>query len=146
MSMKLNDRQQAFADNYIETLNATESYLKVYTNVKKVSTANVNASRLLSNAKVKAYIAERMEELKSKRIADQSEILEYLTGIMRGEHKEETLRGIGEGAQTISDIDVGAKDRIKAAELLGKRYGMWTEKQDVTVKVPTIVNDVPLDD
>jgi len=146
MAGKLNPRQQAFADYYIETLNATESYMRVYTNVKRLSTANANASRLLANDKVKAYVAKRMEELKSERVADQQEILEYLTSIMRGEQKEETLRGVGEGAQMIDDIDISAKDRIKAAEMLGKRYAMWTEKNEVNVTVPTIVNDVPLDD
>ncbi|KAF3303768.1 hypothetical protein FPV24_01315 [Carnobacterium sp. PL24RED07] len=51
---------------------------------------------------------------------------------MRGEQTEQTLRDIGEGAQEIDDIDVSAKDRIKAAELLGKRYGIWTDKTELT--------------
>src|SRR5690625_6037172 len=51
---------------------------------------------------------------------------------IRGEQSEEVLRGVGEGAQTIDDMDVSAKDRLKAAELLGKRYGMWTEDRKST--------------
>lgn len=140
---KLTMKQQAFADNYIELGNATEAYLKAYPSVKKETTARANGSRLLTNANVSAYIANRMEELKSERVADQQEVLEYLTSIMRGEQQEEVLRGIGEGAQTISDIDVSAKDRIKAAEMLGKRYAMWTDKQQIDGLVPvTIVNDL----
>ncbi|WP_229677371.1 terminase small subunit [Psychrobacillus lasiicapitis] len=136
-------KQQAFADNYIELGNATEAYLKAYPNVKKEATARANGSRLLTNANVSAYIESRMEELKSERVADQQEILEYLTSIMRGEQQEQTLRGMGEGYQSIDDIDVSAKDRIKAAEMLGKRYAMWTEKQQIDGLVPvTIVNDL----
>lgn len=144
---KLRPKQQAFADYYIELGNATEAYLKAYTNVKKEATARVNGSRLLTNANVSAYIAERMEELKSERVADQQEILEYLTSIMRGEQQEEVLRGIGEGAQTIDDINVSAKDRIKAAEMLGKRYAMWTDRQELNVNAAvTFVDDIGEDD
>lgn len=132
-TVKLTIKQQAFADYYIELGNATEAYLKAYPNVTKETTARANGSRLLTNANVTAYIEERMEQLKSERVADQQEVLEYLTSIMRGEHTEEVLRGIGEGAQVIDDIDVSAKDRIKAAEMLGKRYKLWTEKSEVEV-------------
>lgn len=138
---KLTLKQQAFVDNYIEIGNATEAYLKAYPRVKKETTARTNGSRLLTNANVSAYIANRMEELKTERVADQQEILEYLTSIMRGEQQEEILRGIGEGAQTISDIDVGAKDRIKAAEMLGKRYAMWTDKQQIEGAIPIVIED-----
>ncbi len=139
-------RQRTFADYYIELGNATEAYLLAYKNVKREATARANGSRLLTNANVSAYIEERMEELKSKRVADQQEVMEYLTSILRGEQSEETLRGVGEGAQTIDDIDVSAKDRIKAAELLGKRYAMWTEKQQVENVTPVFVDDVPDED
>lgn len=126
---KLTIKQQAFADYYIEYGNATQAAIQAGYSKKY---ANTNASKLLQNTTIKAYIDKRMEELKSKRVADQQEILEYLTSILRGEQTEETLRGVGEGAQTIDDIDVSAKDRIKAAELLGKRYAMWTDKVDQT--------------
>ncbi len=143
---KLTPKQQTFADFYIEFGNATEAYLMAYPNVKKETTARANSSRLLTNANVSAYIAERMEEIKTERVADQQEVMEYLTSILRGEQQEEVLRGIGEGAQTIDDIDVSAKDRIKAAELLGKRYAMWTEKQQVDVNgAVTFVDDISSD-
>ena len=126
---KLSLKQQKFADEYIITGNATESYKKVYSNVKEDSTASAGASRMLRNVKVKSYIEERLAELNSQKIADQEEILQYLTAVMRGDTTEQTLRSIGEDGQVIDSIDVGAKDRIKAAELLGKRYSMWTDKQ-----------------
>lgn len=51
---------------------------------------------------------------------------------MRGETTEQTLCGTGEGTQKLITIEVSAKDRIKAAELLGKRHVMWTDKQEIT--------------
>ncbi|MCT6926153.1 terminase small subunit [Metasolibacillus sp.] len=129
---KLTVKQRAFADAYIEIGNATEAYLKAYPNVKKEATARAAGSRMLTNVSVKSYIDSRMEELKSQKVADQQEILELLTAIARGETTSATLRGIGEGAQTIDeDMPPTTAERIKAAELLGKRYRMWTEKVDV---------------
>jgi len=131
---KLTVKQQAFADFYIELGNATEAYLKAYPNVKKEATARAAGSRMLTNVSVKAYIENRMEELKTERVADQQEILELLTAIARGETTSATLRGIGEGAQTIDeDMPPTTAERIKAAELLGKRFSMWTDKQQVDV-------------
>lgn len=129
---KLTLKQKKFADEYIISGNATESYKRVYSNVKEDSTASAGASRMLRNVKVKSYIEERLAELNSEKIADQEEILQYLTSVMRGEHREETLIGMGQGFQETTYMDVGAKDRIKAAELLGKRYSMWTDKQELT--------------
>lgn len=122
---KLTIKQQNFAEFYIELGNATQAYLKAYPNVKKESTAKANASRLLTNANVSSYIDERMEELKSERVADQQEVLETLTAILRGETTAATLRGIGEGAQVIDeDMPPTMSERIKAAELIGKRHRM----------------------
>lgn len=141
--MKLTVKQQRFADEYIRTGNAYQSainagYSETY--------AKGNVVKLLENVSVKSYIDKRLEELKKESIAEQDEILQYLTSVMRGEMTEQTLVGQGEGYQEIDNIDVGAKDRIKAAELLGKRYRMWTEKIEAEVTTPTFVNDVPEDD
>lgn len=131
---KLTVKQQAFADYYIELGNATDAYLKAYPNVKKEATARAAGSRMLTNVSVKSYIDSRMEELKSERVADQQEILELLTAIARGETTSATLRGIGEGAQTIDDtMPPTTAERIKAAELLGKRYRMWVDKVETEV-------------
>ena len=68
---------------------------------------------------------ELAEELHSAKVANAQEVLEYLTSIMRGEQREQTLQLVGDGMQDITSIDVAAKDRLKAAELLGKRYGIF---------------------
>lgn len=139
---KLTVKQQAFADYYIELGNATEAYLKAYPNVKKEATARAAGSRMLTNVSVKSYIDNRMEKLKSERVADQQEILELLTAIARGETTSATLRGIGEGAQTIDeDMPPTTAERIKAAELLGKRYRMWIDKVETDGKTKVVIVD-----
>ena len=123
---KLTLKQKKFADEYIISGNAEEAAIKAGYSEKY---ARGNAYKLVAISGIKSYIEERLAELNSQKIADQEEILKYLTAVMRGETTEQTLRSVGDFGQMIDYIDVGAKDRIKAAELLGKRYSMWTDKQ-----------------
>ena len=126
---KLTLKQKKFADEYIISGNAEEAAIRAGYSEKY---ARGNAYKLVAFSGIKAYIEERLAELNSQKIADQEEILQYLTSVMRGEYREETLIGMGQGFQETTYMDVGAKDRIKAAELLGKRYSMWTDKQELT--------------
>lgn len=123
--------QKKFADEYIIDCNATRAYKAAYPHVKSDEVAKAAASRLLTNVNLKAYIDEQLEKLHSEKTADAQEVLEYLTSVMRGEHKEETLCLVGDGCQKIKKIDVSAKERLKAAELLGKRYGIFTDKLEL---------------
>ena len=123
--------QRIFCDEYLLDFNATRAYKVAYKSVKKDDTARANASRLLTKANIKVYIDKKVEEISSNKIADAKEVMEYLTSVLRGTEKEETLIGLGQGAQSITDIQVSAKDKIKAAELLGKRYSLFTDKVDI---------------
>ncbi|WP_412079918.1 terminase small subunit [Streptococcus gallolyticus] len=96
--------------------------------------AKADSHKLLENTGIKTYISERLADLQSKKVADQQEVLEYLTSVMRGEETEQTIIGVGELGQELTDIEVSAKDRIKAAELLGKRYRLWTDKVEAEVQ------------
>jgi len=136
-------KQQRFADEYIISGNATQAATLAGYSKK---TARSIGQENLTKPDIKKYIDERLEELESSKIAKQDEVLQYLTSIMRGLETEQTLRGMGEGMQTIDDIEVSAKDRIKAAELLGKRYAMWTDKQEVTGDIAvTFIDDIGSD-
>ncbi len=136
-------KQQRFADEYIISGNATQAATLAGYSKK---TARSIGQENLTKPDIKTYIDERLEELESSKIAKQDEVLQYLTSIMRGLETEQTLRGMGEGMQTIDDIEVSAKDRIKAAELLGKRYAMWTDKQEVTGDIAvTFIDDIGSD-
>lgn len=126
--MRMTEKQKRFCDFYIETGNAKEAAIRAGYSEK---TAKQIGQENLTKPDLRAYIDERLAELKNERTADAQEVLEYLTAVMRGEYKEATLIGVGEGAQAVVDIDVGAKDRLKAAELLGKRHALFTDKVDL---------------
>lgn len=123
-------KQQRFADEYIITGNLYKSAIEAGYSEKY---AKAQSHKLLENVGIKNYIDERLAKLESEKIASQQEVLSYLSSVMRGEMTEQTLRSVGESGQVIAEIDVGAKDRIKAAELLGKRYKLWTDKSEVDV-------------
>lgn len=124
----MTEKQKRFCDFYIETGNAKEAAIRAGYSEK---TAKQIGQENLTKPDLRTYIDERLAELKNERTADAQEVLEYLTAVMRGEYKEATLIGVGEGAQAVVDIDVGAKDRLKAAELLGKRHALFTDKVDL---------------
>ena len=130
--MSLTIKQQRFADEYIISGNATQSAIKAGYSKK---TASITGHENLKKPNISQYIETRLAELQSKKVADQQEVMEYLSAVMRGETTEQTLKGEGEGYQAIIDIDVSAKDRIKAAELIGKRHMMWTDRQQVDTDV-----------
>ena len=136
----ITDKQRKFADKYIIDSNASRAYKAAYPGTKSDNTARTNGSRLLTKADVKAYIDEQLEKLHNEKTADAAEVMEYLTAVMRGEHTEKTLQLIGDGMQKIADIDVSAKERLKAAELLGKRYGLFTDKVNVAGAVPVVIS------
>lgn len=133
---KLTIKQKKFADEYIISGNASEAALKAgYKN-------EVSGRENLQKPTIKEYIDERLKELEQEAIANQSEVLKFLTSIMRGEQTEQTLISDGsEQGQRITNIEVSAKDRIKAAELLGKRYGSWTDKVDLSSDLTLIFED-----
>nr|DAY00521.1 MAG TPA: Terminase small subunit [Caudoviricetes sp.] len=130
---KLTLKQKKFADEYIISGNATQSAIKAGYSKK---TAGVIAVENLEKPNIKAYIDERLKELDDKAIAKQEEVLQYLTAVMRGQSKSAVvvIEGLGEGLSEARLINKtpDEKDRIKAAELLGKRYGAFTEKVDIS--------------
>lgn len=135
----LTNKQMIFANEYLVELNATKAYKKAYPNVKKDSVAAVNGNRLLRNAKIKNYIDEQLKKIEDESIADATEVMKYLTSVMRNELKEEVVvvEGEGEGCSSARIVkkDMSAKDRIKAAELLGKRYRLFVDKVEQKVDV-----------
>ncbi|HHB9318293.1 TPA: terminase small subunit [Streptococcus pyogenes] len=140
---KLTLKQKRFADEYIISANATAAAIKAGYSKK---TARSIGQENLTKPDIKAYIDERLEKLESEKIATQEEVLQYLTSIMRGDQQEKTLISVGEFGQKIVDIDVGAKDRIKAAELLGKRYKLFTDKVEMDVSSDVTINVGEWDD
>ncbi len=138
--MKLTEKQKRFADYYIETGNATESAVKAGYSKK---TAAVIATENLIKPNIKNYIDRKLKALEDERTASAKEILEMLTASMRGEIKEEVIVVEGEGdgfsSARVVKKQIGLKDRIKAAELLGKRHRLFTDKVEVEGTVPVMI-------
>lgn len=141
--MKLTTKQKAFADYYIELGNATEAARKAGYKGKNL---NRIASENLSKLDIKNYIDERLKQIESERIADAAEVMEYLTSVMRGESEAEivVVEGAGDGFSVAKKINKAPdeKERLKAAELLGKRYSLFKDKVDITGNLVAIVDDI----
>lgn len=135
----MNARQKRFCDEYLIDCNATQAAIRAGYSPK---TAKVTGAKMLTNANLKAYIDEQLERIHNEKTADAQEVLEYLTAVMRGQYTEQTLQLIGDGVQKIADIDVSAKERLKAAELIGKRYGMFKDNVGIDLEPVVIVNDL----
>lgn len=131
----MTEKQKKFADEYLIDLNATRAYRAAYPAVKKDTVAAQAGSRLLRNVNVKSYIDEQLEKIHNQKTADAQEVMEYLTSVMRGESlaEEIVVEGLGEGVSEARRMQKAPseKDRLKAAELLGKRFGLYTDKIDM---------------
>ena len=110
MADKLTDKQKRFADENLIDLNATKAYQKVYR--CKESTAMVNASKLLSNAKMSAYLQNKRERLTTKAEWTIEEILRDIKAIA-------------------TDPEAKRFEKLKALELGGKHLGMFTDKLQI---------------
>lgn len=134
MATKLTAKQKRFCDEYLISLNATQAAIKAGYSKK---TAGVIGDENLKKPYIKDYIEKRMAEKQSSLIADQDEILKYLTSVLRGKSKSEVVvvEGIGMGSSEARIIQKypDEKERLRAAELLGKRYGLYTEKVEQAV-------------
>ena len=135
--MGMTEKQKRFADEYLIDLNGTRAYKVAYPNTKKDETAAANAARLIRNDKVKTYIDEQLEKIHNEKTADAQEVLEYLTAVMRGETESSVLSLCGDGCQEILEKPPDEKERLKAAELLGKRYSLFSDKVEVSGSLET---------
>ena len=137
----MTEKQKKFANEYLIDLNATRAYRVAYPNVKNDSVARANGSRLLANANVKKFVDEQLKKIEDKSVADATEVMKYLTAVMRNELTEEVVvvEGEGDGCSSAKIVkkDISAKDRNKAAELLGKRYRLFVDKVEQNVDVNT---------
>ena len=138
---RLTDKQQRFCDEYLIDLNATQAAIRAGYSEK---TAGVIGSENLQKPYIRDYIAKRMEEKDKELIADQDEILKYLTSVLRGETQSEivVVEGEGDGCSSARRMKKAPdeKERLKAAELLGKRYGLYTEKTDINGAIPVVIS------
>lgn len=138
--MKLTAKQQRFCDEYLIDLNGKQAAIRAGYSPKR---AGEQAYQLLQKTTIKSFIANRMAEKEKKLIADQDEVLQYLTSVLRGESRSSVVvvENIGDFTSEAREMQKAPdeKERLKAAELLGKRYGLYTDKIDVDGPVPVVI-------
>lgn len=133
---ELTKKQKRFVQEYLIDLNATAAARRAGYSEK---TARCIGNENLTEPAIKAEIDRELAKIQSDRIATADEVMRYLTSVMRGEQTEEIPLLQGDGIQALVAKDVSAKDRLKAAELIGKRYGLFTEKLGLDGVVPVIL-------
>jgi len=142
----MTDKQRKFCDEYLIDTNAVRAYKAAFPHVKSEGAARASASRLLAKANIKTYINDQLEKISSEKIADAEEVMVYLTSVLRGESESEVVvvEGRGEGYSKARRMGKAPdeKERLKAAELLGKRYSLFKENVNMEIEPVVIVNDL----
>lgn len=140
----MTDNQRKFADEYLIDCNAARAYMAAYTRVKNNVTAAALAARLMKKDNIRAYIEEKLEEISSAKVANVQEVMEYLTSVMRGESTAEivVVEGEGDGISSARRMSKAPdeRERLKAAELLGKRYAIFSDKLNVDGALPVVIS------
>jgi phage terminase small subunit len=138
---KLTAKQKRFCDEYLIDLNATQAAIRSGYSEK---TAYSQGQRMLKNVEVKAFIDSELERIRTDKIADVTEIMEYLTSVMRGESQSEivVVENIGDftSEARLFQKAPDEKERLRAAELMGKRYNMFSDKMKVDVAMPVVIS------
>lgn len=126
LTQKLTKKERIFADEYVKTTNGTQSAITAGYSEK---TARSKGSQLLTKINVRQYIEAVMNERSKDTIATADEVLEYLTRVVRGEEKD------------AFGLDVSVADKTKAAELLGKRHMLFTDKVKLDAEIEIDISD-----
>jgi phage terminase small subunit len=145
--MALNERQRLFYKEYLVDSNATQAAKRAGYSEK---TAYSQGQRLLKNVEGQKYMAELMKEKEAKLIADQDEVLKYLTAVLRGESRSSVVvvESTGDFMSEAREMQKAPdeKERLKAAELLGKRYSLFKDNVKLDVTPVVIGGDDGLED
>lgn len=131
---KLTAKQKRFCDEYLIDMNITQAAIRA--EYSRKSARVIGQENLLKPA-VKAYIQQRMDEKEKELIADQNEVLKYLTSVIRGQSRSSVVvvENIGDYMSEAREMEKAPdeKERLKAAELLGKAHGIFSDRVEQTV-------------
>lgn len=134
-------KQKRFCEEYLVDLNGTQAAIRSGYSVK---TAGSQAEQLLKKLEIREYIDEQMQKMQKQTIASAEEVMEHLTSVLRGESVSEEImvEGCGEGISQVVHVQKkpSEKDRLRAAELLGKRYGLYTDKTQIDGVIPVVIS------
>ena len=141
MATRMTAKQKRFCNEYLIDLNATQAAIRA--GYSKKAARQMGADNM-AKPYIKAYIAERMAEKEKELIASQDEVLRYLTSVMRGQSESEVVavEFIGDGVSQAVKVRKAPdeKERLKASELLGKRYNLFSDKVNIEGAVPVVIS------
>ena len=129
-------KQKRFVEEYLVDLNATQAAIRAG---YSPNTAGSIGEENLKKPEIKNAITSLLDDMAASNIATVQEIMEHLTAVMRGETTEEILILVGNGVLQITTKQVSALDRIRAAELWGKRYGLFKDKVNFEGLLPVVI-------
>lgn len=150
----LTAKQRKLIDGLMSGLSKAEAYRRAYPNTNIVNpTDQVNCMIENRNGKFRKFSVvyaemeseaiKRIEAEKENSIASRIDVMLFFTKVMNGEIKDSVLRFVGDGEQVADKIDPMLKDRLNAAEKLGKYYGLFKDRVDVTgTSSVTIIDDL----
>lgn len=134
-------KQKRFADEYLIDCNATQAAIRAGYSAK---TARSIGQENLTKPDIKTYIDEQLAKIHNENIADATEVMQYLTSVLRGQSESEivVVEGTGDGCSDARRMTKAPdeRERLKAAELLGKRFGMFTDKVNLEGVIPVIIS------
>lgn len=139
--MKLTEKQKRFVDYYIETGNQTEAARRA--GYKQPQT---QGAQNLGKPSVKAAIDARLKDLEDKRIANVTEVMQFLTSVLRGELTDENIvtEGTGEGCSEARIIEtrISSKDRLNAAQQLLKRFPRQMDVAEQEARIKRLASEL----
>lgn len=119
---KFTPKQKRFCDEYLVDMNVTQAAIRAGYSKK---TAHVIGNENLKKPYIAEYIRKRMEKLERSTVADAQEVVEFLSSVLRGEKE-----------------DMTGRERMKAAELMAKRWGILTENMRISGATVQIIDDL----
>lgn len=147
-------KEKRFGDEFLLDMNYTQAAIRAgysentaknacYWINQEADAKQVKAGRKSQyKPELAAYINEQLEQMHGKLTADAQEVVEYLSRVLRGQSRSHVLHFVGDGVQEIIEKPPDEKERLKAAELLGKRYGLFKEAVDLEVKASEKLADI----
>lgn len=147
-------KEKRFGDEFLLDMNYTQAAIRAGYSESTAKNACYWVNQEADAKQVKAgrksqykpelatYINEQLEQMHSELTADAQEVMEYLTSVLRGQSTSSVLARDEIGAERVIEKPPDEKERLKAAELLGKRYGLFKEAVDLEVKASEKLADV----
>ena len=137
----LTAREQTFCDEYLKSGSTLEAMMACgYSK----STAEKKRNEIYNRPAVQSYLQRMAKLSEGQGIADEKEIREYFTSVMRGEKKTQELlnqfKGGGVQESVFEERLPNGKERLDAAVNLAKITGLYNKDINATV-VPIVIKD-----